>query len=95
MYLDSNQLLGAFLPQLRTIVEESSPTGLILDRFGNSLPPCIIMEKGEALDLWAKSTGDGLDMITGLQVTIQPCPQPILLNNGCSDFYGRSCLGIT
>ena len=26
------------------------------------------MEKGESLDVWAASTGDGLDMVTGLQV---------------------------
>lgn len=39
-----------------------------VDGDGNDLPPCIIMEKGESLDLWAASTGDGLDMVTGLQV---------------------------
>ena len=70
MYLEPDQPLGAFLPQLRTIVEPSNPTGLILDKYGNALPPCIVMEKGEALDIWAKSTGDGLDMITGLQVLL-------------------------
>jgi hypothetical protein len=66
MYLDSSQPLGAFLPQLKAIIEDSNM--LILDRAGNPLPPCIVMEKGEALDLWAKSTGDGLDTITSMQV---------------------------
>ena len=53
MYLEPNQPLGGFLPQLRTIIEPSSPEGLILDRFGNPLPPCIVMEAGESLDLWS------------------------------------------
>ena len=42
------------------------------DAHGEALPPCIVMEKGESLDLWAASTGDGLDMVTGLQVPSSP-----------------------
>ena len=72
MYLAPNQPLGAFLPQLHTIIEPSSAEGPILDSAGNALPPCIVMEKGEALDLWTKSSGEGLDMVTGLQVPSHP-----------------------
>jgi hypothetical protein len=52
--------------QVHRIVN-SGEAGLV-DVEGNAMPPCIVMEKGESLDMWAASTGDGLDMVTGLQV---------------------------
>jgi hypothetical protein len=52
--------------QVHRIVEQGEEG--FVDSYGNPLPPCIVMEKGESLDLWAASTGDGLDMVTGLQV---------------------------
>jgi hypothetical protein len=65
LYSDRTQPLGAFLPALHSIVE-SGGQGL-LDAAGHPLPSCIVMEKGESLDLWTCS-GDGIDMVTGLQV---------------------------
>ena len=65
LYEDSSQPLGRFLPEVHRIVDSGSE---LVDCRGTSLPPCIVMEKGESLDVWAASTGDGLDMVTGLQV---------------------------
>lgn len=47
----------------------------MVDAYGGAMPPCIVMEKGESLDVWAASTGDGLDMVTGLQARsiVQTC----------------------
>jgi hypothetical protein len=58
LYISPEQPLGRFLPQLHSIIEESSRT--LKDRFGNTLPCCIVMEKGEALHLWVKSSGKGM-----------------------------------
>ena len=66
MYADTSQPLSRLLPQLHS-VREGSQDGL-RDAFGSLLPPCIVMEKGEALDAWIRSSGAGMDMATGLQV---------------------------
>lgn len=66
LYLDSSKPLGQLLPQLRTIVDGKG-RNVVQDAFGRPLPPCIVMEKGEALDVWIESSGS-LDMFTGLQV---------------------------
>jgi hypothetical protein len=34
------------------------------------MPPCIIMEKGESLDVWIAKPGTDLDFFTGLQVHV-------------------------
>ena len=52
-------------------VVDSGEAGLV-DGHGEALLPCIVIEKGESLDLWAAGTGDGLDMVTGLQVLHLP-----------------------
>lgn len=67
LYMDSSKPLGQFLPQLRTIVDAESEN-LVQDAFGRPLPPFIVMEKGEALDVWIENSGS-LDMFTGLQVS--------------------------
>lgn len=64
LYTDTSLPLGQFLPQLHSIVLENS--GLI-DAHGRSLPSCIVMEKGEALDVWIMESGH-LDLVGGLQV---------------------------
>lgn len=66
LYADNTKPLGAFLPEVHSIIDPSKTT--FLDAAGVPLPPCIIMEKGESLDKWAASCTDGLDMVTGLQV---------------------------
>jgi hypothetical protein len=68
LYTDPDNPLGEFLPQLRNLVDNAS--GEMLDARGRPFPPCIVMEKGESLDVWRKRSRDGLDMVTGLQV----CP---------------------
>jgi hypothetical protein len=64
LYLDSSVSLGAFLPELQKLVE--APSEELADAYGAYLPSCIIMEKGESLDLWIKHHSH--DLITGLQV---------------------------
>lgn len=66
LYVDPNLPLGRFLPNLRMVVD--SPEGGFVDGRGNPMPPCIVMEKGEALDVWVKRGESGIDMVTGVQV---------------------------
>ena len=66
LYVDASQPLGKFLPQLHAIAE-GEESGL-RDAHGTLMPPCIIMEKGEALDVWIENSGDSIDLFTGLQV---------------------------
>jgi hypothetical protein len=66
LYMDPNEPLGRFLPELHSIVE--SPAGGFVDAFGRPMPPCIVMEKGESLDMWAARGEGGMDVVTGLQV---------------------------
>lgn len=61
--------MGRMLPQLHSIKEGSEER--LRDAHGSLLPPCIVMEKGEALDVWIRSSGERIDMFTGLQVR---CP---------------------
>ena len=66
--MDPTQPLGKFLPQLHSIAEGEA-SGL-RDARGALMPPCIIMEKGGALDVWIENSGDAIDLFAGLQV----CP---------------------
>eukprot|EP00892_Ulva_mutabilis_P002882 jgi/Ulvmu1/12595/UM092_0025.1 len=50
LYLDSGNPLGAFLPKLQALIDNAE--GEIVDPHGAPMPPCIVMEKGEALDVW-------------------------------------------
>ena len=71
LYEDKSNPLGQFLPQVRDIVDNRD--GRFTDASGHAMPPCIVMEKGESLDMWMlRSTNVGVDMVTGLQV----CPPP-------------------
>jgi hypothetical protein len=42
--------LCQFLPLVRDVV--SNADNSVVDRLGNPLPPCIVMERGEPLDNW-------------------------------------------
>lgn len=66
LYVDPTLPLGGFLPKLRMIVE--SPGGGLVDAAGHPMPPCIVMEKGEPLDMWMKRGESSIDMVTGVQV---------------------------
>jgi hypothetical protein len=58
--------------QVRNIVDNSD--GAFVDGHGAPMSPCIVMEKGESLDLWSARTDDGVDMITGLQARAHTAP---------------------
>lgn len=70
LYTDMSLPFRQFLPQLHSILDPADGAEHMHDNKGNALPACIIMEKGEALNLWARGTGDGIDMVTGLQVCL-------------------------
>ena len=63
--MDPTQPLGKFLPQMLYIAE-GAQSGF-RDAHGGEMAPCIVMEKGEALDVWIQKSGDKIDMFTGLQ----------------------------
>ena len=42
---------GYFVVQIRSI--EANADGAHVDANGHPLPPCIVMERGESLDIWA------------------------------------------
>eukprot|EP00892_Ulva_mutabilis_P004013 jgi/Ulvmu1/1984/UM012_0146.1 len=68
LYTNPDSPLGPFLPALRNIVDGGPAAPLVVDGHGRLLPPCIVMEKGESLDVWMQRNCGGIDMITGLQV---------------------------
>jgi hypothetical protein len=47
-----NGFLRQFLLQLRAIVDNKD--GSVVDPKGHPLPPCIVMERGESLDIWSE-----------------------------------------
>lgn len=65
LYTDPSQPLGRCLPQMQRIAEGAG-SGL-RDAQGAVMAPCIVMEQGEALDVWIQKSGDKIDMFTGLQ----------------------------
>lgn len=52
--------------QVRNVVDNEDCC--FKDGHGAPMPPCIAMKKGESLDIWSERGGEGLDMITTLQV---------------------------
>ena len=68
LYVDAKQPLGRFLPQLHSIAE--GETSGLRDACGALMPPCIIMEKGEALDVWIQNSGDKIGLFAGLEVRV-------------------------
>ena len=44
--------LAQFLPQVRNV--EANDDHALLDPSGHPLPPCIVMERGESLDMWSE-----------------------------------------
>lgn len=65
-YSDPDSSLRQFLPEARAII--GNEDGLFVDGAGNSMPPCIVMEKGESLDLWMKRNRGAMDVFTCMQV---------------------------
>ena len=66
LYSDSQNPLSKLLPRVREICDNVD--GRITDAAGEALPPCIIMEKGEALNIWSRRNKGGIDHMTALQV---------------------------
>jgi hypothetical protein len=56
------------------------------DTQGRVMAPCIVMEKGEALDVWIQKSGEKMDMFTGLQA------RPVLFDASALHFGGSGCI---
>jgi hypothetical protein len=63
---DSDNPLCSMLPAVRDIIDNLD--GRFTDSVGDPLPPCIVMEKGESLNIWSRRNKGGLDHTTALQV---------------------------
>lgn len=62
--------LSPFLPQLRGL--EDNANGTMADAHGDALPPCIIMEKGESLDIFCQRRKPD----RGQAYSVRPCSHP-------------------
>ena len=68
-YTDAASPLRHFLPAVHAIVDNSE--GKLRDGNGHPLPSCIVMEKGESLDIWRKRSVRGMDTFTCMQVLLR------------------------
>jgi hypothetical protein len=66
VYEDASSPLARLLPRVHAIL--GNEDGSHSDSAGEPLPPCIIMECGESLNLWSRRNRGGLDHMTALQV---------------------------
>lgn len=91
LYTDARQPLGRFLPQLHSVAER--PEELLKDAHGEVLPPCIIMEKGDALDAWVQNCCEGpdsgVDQVTGIQVRLLALLRKFDVRRTCLFGYTR------
>jgi hypothetical protein len=65
-YTNKDNPLIDFLPRLHALVQDSD--GHFKDAFGDTMPPCIVMERGESLDKWVQRNQRAMDMFTCMQV---------------------------
>jgi hypothetical protein len=69
-YMSKDSPLLQFLQKMHALVDNSN--GDFQDACGRSMPPCIVMERGEALDKWVLRNKRTKDMLTCLQVQLHP-----------------------
>jgi UDP-N-acetyl-D-mannosaminuronic acid transferase (WecB/TagA/CpsF family) len=67
-YTDAQSPLRQFLPKVRNGGILSNDDGSFLDGNGRPMPPCIVMEKGESLDVWVQRNKRVMDQFTAMQV---------------------------
>jgi hypothetical protein len=65
-YTNKDNPLISFLPRLHALVDNRD--GQFKDAFGHMMPPCIVMERGESLDMWVRRNKRKMDMFTCMQV---------------------------
>lgn len=71
LYSDSSCPLGAFLPQAKAIVDNAE--GEFRDPHGHQMPPCIIMEKGESLDMWCRRAEPDRPLVYAVRFRYHRC----------------------
>jgi serine/threonine protein kinase len=67
-YTNQASPLRQFLPRLHAVVDNSD--GTLEDAHGHNLPPCIVTERGESLNLWVRRNRRAMDMFTCMQVLL-------------------------
>lgn len=67
LYNDGDKPLGAFLPNMREILDTGSRN--FRDPHGHIMPPCIIMEKGESLDFWRERAAPDQPLVYAVRAT--------------------------
>ena len=64
-YQNPDSPFKQFLPLSRSIV--SNEDGAFVDASGNAMPPCIVVEKGESLDIWVQRNKRAMDPFSCMQ----------------------------
>ena len=64
-YTDTSTPLHRFLPRVHAIMDNAD--GEHRDSNDYALPSCIVMEKGESLDIWRQRSVKGMDTFTCMQ----------------------------
>lgn len=67
-YSNPENPLRKFLPPLHSVMDNAD--GTLVDAQGNPLPPCIVMERGESLDIWSRGTKFKMEIHTCMQVCL-------------------------
>ena len=69
---DNGETIVLLSPQVRNMVGNEDEE--LVDPGGHPLPPCIVMEKGEALDLWSgRNAPDRAQAFTVRLLALLPC----------------------
>lgn len=53
-HLYESRVLGPLLPKIEDVYDPTGAPGRLLDRNGQPLPPCMVMERGESLNEWSR-----------------------------------------
>lgn len=65
-YTDTSSPLHHFIPKVQDVVDNGD--GKFLDVNRRPMPPCIVVEKGESLDMWMQRNKLAMDMFACMQV---------------------------
>jgi hypothetical protein len=69
-YTGSNAQIQQFLPRVRMDGIVPNEDGSFVDGYGRPMPPCIVMERGESLNMWVQRNKRVMDTFTCMQVQL-------------------------
>ena len=58
------------MPTCAVLKDNCQDACSFLDGAGRPMPPCIVMERGESLDMWARRNNRDMDQFTCMQVLL-------------------------